>query len=304
MKVEVRVQYAGKSPVLLPVELESDTTSIAAAVGLPAPRFVYANARDYGYGLFMLDDRSRDWLLANHVDVADPFLRAMLWGSLWDLVRDARLRPALYVTTALHALESERDEQITARLLGRVARALDSYMVESDDSDARSAAEQLFLGRAADTTLTYGLRKNYFDTYVGVARTPPALARLESWLDSASAAGMPLRQPTRWSIVTTLIARGSSSGEARLAAESRRDSTTGGKRRAFIAGAAFPRAETKRAYFDRYFRDSTLNEDWVTASLGAFNVPTQSELTLPYLRPALDTVRWVQRNRRIFFLGS
>src|SRR5439155_3326897 len=93
MKVEVRVQYAGKSPVLLPVELESDTTSIAAAVGLPAPRFVYANARDYGYGLFMLDDRSRDWLLANHVDVADPFLRAMLWGSLWDLVRDARLRP-------------------------------------------------------------------------------------------------------------------------------------------------------------------------------------------------------------------
>ena len=60
----------------------------------------------------------------------------------------------------------------------------------------------------------------------------------------------------------------------------------------------------KKNYFDRYFRDSTLNEDWVTASLRAFNAPEQPLLTLPYLVPALDTLQWVQRNRRIFFLGS
>jgi aminopeptidase N len=60
----------------------------------------------------------------------------------------------------------------------------------------------------------------------------------------------------------------------------------------------------KKEYFARYFGDSTLNEDWVTASLRAFNAPDQSALTLPYLVPALDTLPWVQRNRRIFFLGS
>ena len=30
----------------------------------------------------------------------------------------------------------------------------------------------------------------------------------------------------------------------------------------------------------------------------------QSELTRPYLIPALDSLRWIQANRRIFFLGS
>ena len=42
----------------------------------------------------------------------------------------------------------------------------------------------------------------------------------------------------------------------------------------------------------------------MTASLRAFNDPDQSALTFPYLGAALDTLPWIQRNRRIFFLGS
>src|SRR6185503_10271247 len=65
-----------------------------------------------------------------------------------------------------------------------------------------------------------------------------------------------------------------------------------------------PNPGVKVAYFYRYFHDTSLNEDWVTASLGGFNNPDQSSLTLPYLHAALDSLPWIQRNRRIFFLGS
>jgi aminopeptidase N len=313
MMVELLLQYDGDSSVILPVELKAETTVVDAAKGLRSPNFVYANANDYGYGLFMLDSCPRDghflgncssaWLLENRVQVKDPFLRAMLWGSLWDLVRDARVHPQSYVIAAMQALPGERDEQIASRLLARIVRSSDSYLASERRVVVTTIAERAFLVRASDSTRGYGLRKSYFDSYVAIAGTPEGLKRLDAWLDSSSAAGLPLRQPTRWSVVTALIARGAPTAEARLAAETTRDTTTGGKRRAFIAGAAFPRAEIKRAYFDRYFRDSTLNEDWVTASLGAFNTSEQSELTLLYLRPALDTLQWVQRNRRIFFLG-
>lgn len=305
MRVDVILHTPGRPPTHLPVELRAETTVVAAARGLPAPAFVYANAGDHGYGLFMLDARSRDWLLANRVHLADTFLRAMLWGSLWDLVRDARLDPLRYVDAALAALPGEPDEQIAGRLMGTVQRALDGYIAHADERSARvNAAETLFLDRAADTTRAYGLRKNFFDSYVAIARSPGAIDRLRSWLDSTHAAGMPLRQPTRWSIVTALVARGAPGAVAWLEAEVVRDTTTGGRRRAFIAGAAQGRAESKRAYFDRYFADSTLNEEWVTASLGAFNVADQAALTLPWLRPALDTLPWIQKHRRIFFLGS
>jgi aminopeptidase N len=125
-----------------------------------------------------------------------------------------------------------------------------------------------------------------------------------AWLDSSSTAGLPLRQPTRWTIIQRLVERSAPNADAYITAEAHRDTTTNGRRSAFIAGAARPRADVKRDYFDRYFRDTTLNEDWATASLRAFNAGDQSSLTLRYLTPALDSLPWIQRNRRIFYLGS
>lgn len=94
------------------------------------------------------------------------------------------------------------------------------------------------------------------------------------------------------------------SADAIVAAEIRHDTTANGKRSAFVAGAAPASATVKRQYFDRFFGDTTLNEDWVTASLRAFNAPDQGALTVGYLSPALDSLPWIQKNRRIFFLGS
>ncbi len=130
------------------------------------------------------------------------------------------------------------------------------------------------------------------------------LAHLDAALDSATVFGLPLRAPTRWAIVTRLVGLDAPAAAGRLAAEARRDSTSEGRRRAFVAGAARPDSATKAAYWHRYFNDPTLNEDWVTASLGAFNDSDQEALTRRYLVPALDTLPWIQRNRRIFFLGS
>ena len=313
MKLEMLVDRGAAGDTTIGIELRADSTVLSVA-GAP-PRFVYPNVNDFGYGWFLLDDASRDYLLealaSGRSQSArlhrDPFLRAMIWGSLWDLVREAKLDPRRYADAALSALAYERDEQIAGRLLARVSRATNAYVPASaspaDRVERRTRMEDAFLRGAVDTSRSYGLRKSFLDAYIGVASTPGALDRLDAWLDSARAAGEPLRQPTRWSIVTQLVSRSHRSAKARLDAEVLRDTSTGGKRRSFIASAAWPTAETKRSYFGRYFRDTTLNEDYVTASLGAFNDPDHSALTLEFLRPALDTLGWVQKNRRIFFLG-
>ncbi|HEX6107240.1 MAG TPA: hypothetical protein VFZ26_16760, partial [Gemmatimonadales bacterium] len=48
--------------------------------------------------------------------------------------------------------------------------------------------------------------------------------------------------------------------------------------------------------------DTTLNEEWASESLGPFNALEHQDLTLPYLRPALDSLEFIQANRRIFYL--
>jgi aminopeptidase N len=304
IRTQVTIVRRGLPPALLPVVLRGETTEVRAAAGLAAPDFVFANANDYAYALVLPDSASTRWLEQYIGTVDDGFLRAMLWGALWDLVRETRLAPTRYLAAAMRELPNESDEQIAAGIIGRVRRGLEAYLPAASRDALVPEAERLFLATAADAKRPYGIRRTALDAYIEIASSPGALVRLDAWLDSTTAAGLPLRQPSRWTIVTHLLAMASPSAERRFTDEQRRDTTAGGQRRAFVAGAARPDSATKRAYFTRYFADSTLNEEWVTASLRAFNDPEQSALTIRYLAPALDSLPWIQRNRRIFFLGS
>jgi aminopeptidase N len=303
IRTSVVVGTEGGGVVRLPVTLDAESTVVVLPKQAARPTFVYANGDDYAYALVLPDERTVAWLEQHIGTVSDSFLRAMLWGALWDLVREARLDPARYTAIALRELPRETDEQIVAGVLGRVGRAVLAYLPSARRDSVLKSLEPALRAGVANASQQYGLRKPYLDTYVRVAGSPVALAHLDAILDSAEAAGAPLRPPTRWAIVTALLERKAPAGERRFAAEARADSGSEGKRRAFVAAAARPDAALKRDYFQRYFADSSLNEDWVTASLDAFNSVRHADLTRPYLIPALDSLRWIQTNRRIFFLG-
>jgi aminopeptidase N len=265
---------------------------------------VYANAGDEAYALVLLDTATVSFLETSMATVKDPLQRALLWGALWDLVREAQLAPDRFVQLALRELPGEQDEQIASGILSRLTRAVTSYLPDAQRVARLPAVEDLLFRGAADPRRSYGIRRAHLDGFVRASGTPAALATIDSLLDHETVAGLPLGAPTRWSMVTRLMATGSANARQRLAAEGQRDPSAEGARRAFIAGAAAPDSAVKRAYFTRYFADASLNEDWATASLDAFNASESRALVLPYLRPALDSLPWIQQNRRIFYLGS
>lgn len=303
MRVRVRLGYHDRPDVVLPASFAGDSAVVEGAAGLPAPDYVWANDGDYGYGLFLPDARSAAWIAEHVGEAQDGLLRAMLWGALWDLVRDTRLPPARFAEIALRELPRERDEQIASLILDRGTTALTRYASDADAASFFPAWERMLAARAQDATLGYGMRKESLDALTGTARTPEGRAVLREYLAGTRPFdGAAVRQPTRWGIVQRLLALGEADAPALLAAETRRDTTPEAGRRAFVAGAAA--VDAKQRYFERYLDDPALNEEWVTASLGAFNDPDQTEVTLPYLRRSLERLQWIRDNRRIFFLPS
>jgi len=112
---------------------------------------VFLNVGDYGYGIFLLDDKSRDHVLKNVQNEKDPFLRSMMWGALWDSVREAELDPREYVELVIKVLSpgfsrpvrsekppiggtqnTETDETTIQSLLGRVSTALNYYIDDAE----------------------------------------------------------------------------------------------------------------------------------------------------------------------------
>jgi aminopeptidase N len=305
MRTQLLLSYGSKPAIKLPVELKTRVTNVTAAIGKPAPQFVFANYEDFGYFLTLLDSASIRSLEKGALgDVTDPFLRTMLWGALWDQVRDAQFDPVRFANLALKELPREKDEQIFPNILGRLTRAVSTYAAASERARLTPQLESVFWAGAHDTARPYGIRRAYIDAFIGTAETPDAVHKLVSLLSADSVAGEPMKDPTRWEAVSRLTVLDAPDAAKLVATQAARDTTADGKRRAFSVGAARKSAEAKREYFARYFSDKTLNEDWASGSLGAFNAQEHAALTLQYLRPALDSLRYVQANRRIFFLGS
>jgi aminopeptidase N len=305
MKVQVRLGYMGRPDVVLPVLFEGEEAVVAQAAGLPAPDYVWANDGDYGYGLFLPDAKSAEWIAGHVGSIGDGLLRALLWGALWDLVRETRLAPAKFVELVLAALPGEKDEQIASFLIGRASTALVRYVSTADAERLFPQWEALLAGRAQDAGLAYGFRKESLDALVATARTTAARRRLRDYLSGALLFdGAPVRQLTRWNIVERLIGLGEPDAQALWEAETKHDQTPEAGRSAFIARAATPSAAVKQDYFRRYLDDPSLNEEWVSSSLPAFNDPDQAGLTYPFLRQALERLPWIREHRRIFFLPA
>ncbi|MBL8123628.1 MAG: peptidase M1 [Blastocatellia bacterium] len=162
--------------------------------GAPFPKvdFAFPNYRDYGYGIFLLDEKSRDYVLKNIQNERDPFLRSMMWGALWDSVREGELDPREYVELVLKVLSSSKsenhpvaeaatpllrkegssvidDESTTALLLNRVGTAMNYYIEDSVSSPRVSKGA---VGTQAPF-LTVGLRTRVEDLLIAGMQNSP-----------------------------------------------------------------------------------------------------------------------------------
>ena len=62
----------------------------------------------------------------------DVFRRSLLWGSLWDSVRQADLAPRDYIALAAKLLPAEADESLTQSILARADHG--AAPLRSDDA--------------------------------------------------------------------------------------------------------------------------------------------------------------------------
>ena len=302
IKTELLLAYDGEAPLKIPASFDTAQTTIAEATGKKCPAYVFANSGDYGYGRFMLDARSRQAVMERIGKIDDVLLKTMLWGALWDSVREAELNPSEYIALVLKTLPTENDEELTQTLLGRAGTAFQRYLSTQQQTAIAPQLETLCFDRMTKS-VELGLRITYFRAFRSVATTAQARQHLKDLLaGKLTIPGVDIKPLDRWQIIRVLLANGDAESSALLEAERKRDATDDGRKQAYIVEAARADADTKRHYFDDYTKNKAVAEDWIEGSLGGFSSPNQSKLTLPYLKPALAALPQVKRERKIFFV--
>ncbi|MFN0140913.1 MAG: M1 family aminopeptidase [Pyrinomonadaceae bacterium] len=272
----------------------------------PTPVFVFSNFGDYGYGLFLLDSKSRDLIISRHLAKGerDDFLRSMMWGSLWDSVRENELNPKDYVKLVIDDIKSEEDEGTIQSILSRVSIAVNYYLNDTQRERITPDLEKILEERIANAK-TVERRITFYRAYLNLASSAKAQKNLKDILAGSSKFALPaLRTKDKFDIVTRLAVSGDPDALKLLAELEKTETSDDAKRYAYAARAGFATAENKAKYWNDFVNNKDISESWIEAAFGPWNSIRHSELTLPYLQKALQELPNHKRSRKIFFVNG
>jgi aminopeptidase N len=290
--------------------------------------FVFPNYQDYGYGIFLLDERSRAYALENIQTEKDDFLRAMIWGSLWDSVREAELNPKDYVALVIKNLNVETDESTIQTLLGRVSTVMNYYLSEppalggglsvnqqtsksevnsptnTESSDLAAQLETLLIEKMQNA-LTLGQRITFYRAFLNTASTDKAKQILKDILSGKfQIKDLKLKTKDKFDIATKLIIISDKDATNLLAELEKNETSDEAKRYAYAAKAGIATTENKQKFFNDFTGNKEISESYIESAFAPFNSTKQANLTLPFLENALKELPNLKRNRKIFFVNG
>ena len=301
-RLRVTVGFEG-SATELPVYVTGPSTPVKGAKGLPPPQYVLASGGGLGYGLFVLDEGSRDYLLGHVEEITDPLTRGAAWVTLWDNLQAARLDPRRLLETALRALPREDDEQNAQRVLSYVTRLFWRFLAPEDRATrtpSLEAALRTGLGRAR----TPSEKAAWFNAYRDVVMTNDGIAWLARvWKREEQVPGLQLAEPDEITMALELAVREAPGWEDLLRTQIDRTQNPDRKARlAFVAPALSSDPAVRERAFARFrFVENRRREPWVLESLQYLNHPLREAHARRFVRPALDLLREIQQTGDIFF---
>ncbi len=301
-RLRVTLGYADHATDL-DVDVVSRVTTVPGAGGRQGPLYVLPNGGGLGYGLFVLDEASRAYLLAHIEDVADPLTRGSAWVTLWENMLAGHVTASAFFEAAQRAVATEPDEQNVQRLLSNLSRTFWTFLTPAKRT-ARAANLEAALRAGLDRGRSASQKAAWFNAYRDTVLSPDGVAWLERvWRRQERVPGLTLAEPDDIVMAFELAVRQVPTWESILAMQLDRTENPDRKARfAFVMPALSADPAVRERAFER-FADvaNRRREPWVTESWGYLYHPLRAEHARRFVRPALDLLVEIQRTGDIFF---
>ncbi len=274
----------------MPVSIDGARLDVTQAVGRATPALVFPNHGDHAYAKVELDEVSLHYVREHLERVDDPLLRQLLWMSLWEMVRDRRLRSGEFLDIVREKLPVEMDLDLVEAVFDRTEAVLSFYVPEARrETEAegifRVAWEALRSRPAGDAQIVWARAT------IMAAGRPEDVAVLLRLLDGHDLPpALTVDQEMRWAIVAKAVAFDRPGAMERLAGELTRDGSDRGQRAAIRAQTSRPSGPGKEAAWERIRGDGYGSLHLTAAAMSGFLWPHQRSLVEPFVGRFFDDV--------------
>ena len=231
-------------------------------------KFVYANYGDWDYVKDFLDNKSMEYLLKNIGKVDDVLTRHMIYGSLWQMVRDAELSPKKMLELIFDNMPKEKDLFLMERLFLRIKAMLTYYVSDSLHDEYCRKFFQMAL-KMLNSKTNLESKNLWFNLLVFSASDAKNKDILVSILNNdKSFPDFELDQDKRWGIIAKLNSLGHENSKNIIESERKIDKSDRGVKMAAIAEASH--LNNKKKFWDLYLSGEGKSLDYIRDAMAGF----------------------------------
>ena len=245
------------------ISMDQRKMDVKEAVGAECPRLVYPNLGDYAYLRFHLDAVSVNNLKADFNKIEDPFMRLSFAVTLWQMVRDQKLKINEYADVALAAVTVEPNQKVLRQIVNSISGGRHSdenciYFYLPNETEVEQKARSKFVAQIENIYAQLlrasppdsDTQKNWLDALIHATETKEGLARLNALLeDKEKLAGLDFNQDRRWSTLQQMCKFNFPEVRAKLSSEEMRDSSSRAKESKLACVASIPNLENKKDWY-------------------------------------------------------
>jgi aminopeptidase N len=270
------------------LDVEGARTPVPQLAGERVADLLLVNDDDLTYTKVRLDGRSLKTLRTHLRGLDDDLARALAWGDLWDMVRDAQLRSRAYVAISLANIDVETDASTVALLQGEIVSAIETYGELANRTTVRESLARAAYERLSRTEPASDLQLLWTTAFIGAARSRDDVKWVRGLLDgSTKLDGLDVDFAVRWSAVNALATIGVA-GDDLISAELHRDPTDQGERAAASARAARPLPEAKAQAWASLTAKGDVSLATRRAIANGFHRADQEALLTAFVQPYFD----------------
>ncbi|MEX2270402.1 MAG: M1 family aminopeptidase [Vicinamibacterales bacterium] len=272
-------------------------------VPLDNSAFLLPTGGGLGYGDFVLDAGTLDYLTRSLHEIQDPLTRGAALVTLWESMLEGRVASRRVIEQLLTALPVEANELNISQMLGYLREAFWRYTPAADRPALAPRVERM-LREGLDRAPSTSIKTAWFNALRSVATTSETVAWLERvWRREVKIPGVPLAEADEANLALDLTVRDVGNAGEILSTQLGRFMNPDRKARFAFVMPAVSRDPAERARFFESLKDlnNRRREAWVLDAARYLHHPLRAEDSARFVRPALELLWEIQRTGDIFF---
>ena len=283
------------------IDVEGKETKVNELIGLKRPALILVNDDDLTYAKIRLDDFSLNTATKEIASIESSLSRALIWGAVWDMVRDGEVGTGKYLDLVLAGLAAETDIGLVQQVLMQCRSAIDVYADRKNRISYNTKFADGLQSLLAKSENGSDHQLALVRSFSAVATTDLQINRVAEILDGKEKIqGLNIDTDLRWTLLRRLVVMGKRDLDA-IEEELKRDDTAMGREHAAGAKAAIPTLEAKQIAWTLVTTNESLPNSEIHSALGGLSYIDHAEIMKNFIDKYFESVAtlWNSRTHEI-----